>query len=221
MRNRKMIIFDLDGTLYSFKGGSFKQSGVYKKVLLNTEKYIADKLQKNKIEARSILKEILTEYGEKISIGLEEKFKIDRYDYFNTAWDIEAKRYIKHDPRLRRILVKLKKDFDLIVISDAPIIWIKRVLRELKSENLFKKIFSGEGNIRKEFGNAFEEIVKVLKIEPQFCIVFGDQEETDIIPAKKVGMRTVLVNKKTKSSIADYTIKSIQEIEKAIKYLNF
>lgn len=41
---RKIIIFDLDGTLYDFKEGSFRQSDVYKKVIENTENYIAKKL---------------------------------------------------------------------------------------------------------------------------------------------------------------------------------
>lgn len=217
---QKIIIFDLDGTLYEFKKGSFKQSLIYKKVLENTEEYIRNKLNITKKEAKLILKEIIKEYGESISIGLEKKHKLDRYEYFNNVWNIPAKKYIKSNPFLRNKLLKIKNHFDFVLVSDAPKIWIKHVLERLEIDDIFKnRIFSGEGNARKEFGNVFDKIVKILRINPHCCIIFGDQEKTDIIPAKKIGMRTVLVNRKKKSSIADYTIKSILEIEKALKYL--
>lgn len=218
--HKKTIIFDLDGTLYSFKKRSFRQSDVYKKVIENTENYIARKLKKTKREAKSILKEIFKEYRESISIGLEKRFKVDRYDYFNTVWDIAAKRHIKGNVKLKQKLIKIARNYNIVLVSDAPQIWIKHVLRELKIDNIFKnRIFSGESNTRKEFNNAFKRIVKALDVEPQYCIVFGDQEETDIIPAKKLGMKTVLVNKKAKSSVADYTIKNILEIDKALNSL--
>lgn len=218
--HKKLIIFDLDGTLYGFKKGSFRQSGVYKKVIENTENYIAKKLKKTKSGAKLILKKILKEYGESISIGLKEKFRIDRYDYFNTVWDIPTKRYIKRNIKLRRRLLKISRSYNLALISDAPKIWINHVLAELKIDDIFKnRIFSGESNTRKEFNNAFKGILKVLGIKPQYCIVFGDQEKTDIIPAKKLGIKTVLVGEKTKSSVADYAIKNILEIEKALNSL--
>jgi len=61
--NKKMIIFDLDGTLYSFKGGSIKKSGLYKKILENTKKYIIEKFNKDESDAKNLLEEILREYG--------------------------------------------------------------------------------------------------------------------------------------------------------------
>lgn len=38
-RNKQLIIFDMDGTLYNFKEGSFSQSGLRKKVLENANIY--------------------------------------------------------------------------------------------------------------------------------------------------------------------------------------
>lgn len=219
---KKLIIFDLDGTLYKLKGGSFKKFGIYKKVLENTENYIAGKLNKTKKEARLILKKILKEYGESISIGLEEKFKIDRYIYFNAVWNISAKEYIKINSVLRLQLIAIKNNFDLALVSDAPRIWIKNVLKELKIEDIFidNNIFSGEGDTRKEFGNAFNKIIKTLNIKPEYCIAVGDQEKTDIIPAKKIGMTTILISKKNKSKIADYIIQDISELKNILDIIN-
>lgn len=116
--------------------------------------------------------------------------------------------------------MKIKNDFDLALISDAPRVWINRVLKELGIENIFKdKIFSGEGNTRKEFNNAFEKVIKILNIKPECCIVFGDQEKTDIIPAKKLGMKTVLVSREKKPTEADYSIRNILEIERLLNLL--
>jgi len=219
---KKLIIFDLDGTLYQFKGGSFKKSGIYEKILKNTEKYIEKTLKKSKHEAGLILQDILKEYGDRISIGLEEKFRIDRYDYFNKVWDIPARQFIKSNSAfLRDTLQRVNKDFDFVLVSDAPRVWMNKVLKELKLDDIFNdRIFSGEGNVRKEFFNAFNSIKKVFNARAKECIVVGDQEETDIAPAKKSGMKTIFVNKKLKSSIADYTIQNILEIEKALKSLH-
>jgi len=218
---KKTIIFDLDGTLSELKGGTFKNSGVYRAVLKNTEKYIRNKLDKTEDEARKILKDILNEYGESISIALEEKFNLNRYDYFRAVWDISVGSYIKRNRRVRNVLIGLKKDFDLVLISDAPKIWIERILNELKIRDIFSdnRIFSGEGNVRKEFGNAFAVITKVLHVKPENCIVVGDQEETDIIPAKRLGMKTILVSRSKKSKAADYIIDNILEVKKVLDIL--
>lgn len=207
--NKKIIIFDMDGTLYKFKGDSFKNSGLYDIVIENTLLYISNKLKKSEPEAKEILELVFEKYGNSISIGLEKEFKIDRHDYFDFAWNIEAKNYVQFDSSLKPFLLSLENNFDLALLSDAPKIWVHTVLDYLGVKEIFKNnIFSGEGNVRKEFGNAFEEICKIMNIEAHRCIAVGDQEETDIIPAKKIGMKTVFVGE-NKSNISDYTIDNI------------
>ncbi len=216
---KKTIIFDLDGTLYNFKEGSIKKSGLYKKILENTKKYIIKKFGKSEKEAKVLLEKILKEYGENISIALEKKFGINRYDYFSTVWDIPAKDYINaKNHKLRKILLEIQNDFDLLLLSDAPKIWIEKVLKELKINDIFEsRILSGEGDTRKIFNNVFEKVIKNLKVKPKDCIVVGDQVETDIIPAKKIGIKTIFINQNKNCALADYSIKNILEIKKALK----
>ena len=76
LKNR-LIIFDMDGTLYNFKGGSFEKSGLKKRIAENANSFVQIKLNKTKDEASKILKVLRTEYGDNISIALEEKFKED------------------------------------------------------------------------------------------------------------------------------------------------
>jgi len=226
LNNQKLIILDLDGTLYRLQNGSFKKSGIYDAVIKNTKKYIKQKLKVNNEAVDLIVKEIIRDFGDSISIGLEKKYRLDRHDYFNYAWDLPVDRYVSYNYNinLRKIFLKLRKKFKLAIVSDAPLIWINKVLRKLSIKDVFDSdyLFSGEGNVRKELNNAFKSIIEKIKIKSSDCVVFGDQLEIDIMPAKKVGMKTVYVgNKKEASFIADYVIKNINEVEKALKAIKF
>jgi len=55
-------------------------------------------------------------------------------------------------------------------------------------------------------------------MEPEQCIALGDQEDTDITPAKNLEMSTVYIGK-ADSKEADYTIPSVMHIKKAIDYI--
>lgn len=218
---KKLIIFDLDGTLYELRGGSYRKSPLRQSVLKNAQKYVEAKLSRDAREARHILKNIQKQYGEQISIGLEKEFGIDRYDYFNTVWDIPARTIVKKTANLRKTLLTLKKEYKLALASDAPRAWINNVLKELRIQDIFRNnIFSGEGNRRKGFGNTFPKIMRSLKTRPDNCISVGDQEQTDIIPAKKLGMYAVFVHRTKHSPLADSCIKSIRELPTALEKLS-
>lgn len=213
LNERKAIIFDLDGTLYPLRGGSYGTSPLKKYVLEKALIYIADKLNKTKIEAKEILNGISTKYQENISLGVEKEFGLDRYDYFKTVWNIPAKLVVSQEPDLRKNLLKLKEYYRFILASDAPLVWIKNVLVELKIDDLFRdSIFSGESDIRKGNGTAFSYIMKSLGLKPAECISVGDQEKSDIIPAKELGLATIFISPAKKSSLADFNVRSIEAL---------
>ena len=56
---RPTIIFDLDGTLYKFKEGSFSKSGLQQKVLENARLYVAEKCNISKEQAEEKIKNII------------------------------------------------------------------------------------------------------------------------------------------------------------------
>jgi len=216
----KLIVFDMDGTLYKLKGGAFLDSKLNKKILENVLKFIQFKLKRSEKEARKILDDIKKEYGENISIALEEKYGFDRYDYFNYVWDIEPKSYIIKYSNLEDVLVRLTKEYKFILMSDAPKIWIENVLKELNVERFFNgNILSGEGGKRKIFGNYFSNLLKAYKLKPEKVIVVGDQENTDIVPAKKLGINTIYINKNGKSEFADINIGDFNYLELSISLI--
>lgn len=215
--NKGLLVFDLDGTIYKFKGGSFRKSELRKKVLQRAKKFISKKTGFKKERLETLLDNIEKEFGENISLALEKKFGINRQDYFNFVWNIKPRKYIRKKTKLAKTIESLKRHYEIALLSDAPQIWINRVLKELKLENIFfqENIFSGEGNNRKNLNNAFEPLFKIFKVKPNQVIVFGDQEKTDIIPAKKAGAKTVFVNN-FRSPHADFSIKSISKTRNVI-----
>ncbi len=207
------IIFDLDGTLYKMRGGSYSQSPLKRYVLRNAVSYIANRLVKTKAEATSILQKILKKYNEEISLGIEKELGLNRDDYFQTVWNIPAHLVVYKERNLRRNLLGLKKDYRLIIVSDAPFVWTKNVLVELGVYDIFRNnIFSGESNNRKGLQTAFPYLIKFLKLKPRECVSVGDQEHSDIIPAKKLGLKTIFVSQSKKSDVANFSVKSISEL---------
>lgn len=215
---RKLLIFDMDGTLYNFKQGSFGKSDLKRKVIARAKTFVKNKLNITDSEANKILQKILLEFGEHISVGLEKKYGINRTEYFNNVWNINPKDLVKPTPGIRSFLSRLiNKGYSIVIVSDAPRVWITNVLRYLKITDLFAgKIFSGESDNRKAFVNIFNNLMKRLNYQPKDCIVVGDQEQTDIIPAKEAGATAIFVNNQKESKLADYSIKSILDLKKIL-----
>ncbi len=214
MKKSKLIIFDLDGTLYRFRNGSFSGSGLQKIILRNALKFIRKKLKKTKKEAEKILDDIKNKYGEDISIAIEKEYGILRREYFDFVWNVDAHQIIEGEENTKKILKKLNKKYEFLLVSDGAYVWIQNALKELGVENLFEgKILSGDGNKRKSLGNRFTEISERYSFLPKNIVVVGDQEKTDIIPAKKLGFKTIFVNENRISNDADINLKNLENLE--------
>ncbi|MBI4434975.1 HAD family hydrolase [Candidatus Uhrbacteria bacterium] len=218
--NRYLILFDLDGTLYSFRGGSYRRSALRRRVRLNAGRFLMNRLGVTLARARRILGDIERTYGEDVSIGVERRFSINRREYFRAVWNIPARGYVTVSPNLRRTIQHIRRQFDVAVLSDAPSIWVHRVLRTLRIADLFRgRTFTGEGDDRKSFGNAFQRLIVRHHLNPRRCIVVGDQARTDIIPARAAGMQTILLSRHRRSTRGDENIRTIGELESALEHL--
>jgi len=219
-KNKKTIILDMDGTLYRLKGGSFGNSKLKEVILRNIKIFIAQKLKKDEKGAGTILKTITSKYKECVSVGLEKEYGIDRFEYFEYVWNIDPKTLIDFNPDLKKLLKGLKQNYNIVLISDAPRVWVNKILEFLEIEEVFEElVYSGEGDTRKEFGNGFSLRIKEMGVQPSNCISVGDQEHTDIIPAKKIGFKTVYVGEKAKST-ADCSIADINSLERALELIS-
>ena len=217
MAKPKLIIFDLDGTLYPFKDASdstILTSKFYEDLKVRVFDFLAERLEMPKEKVSLEYERIKKAYNDQTSIGLEKEYGIDRFEYFENTWNTDPKNYVKQNKLLPKIFKRL--DGRTAILTSAPRIWTEKVLKYLGVYNFVKNsVFTGEPDIRKPNPKAFQIVLEHFKVQASQACSIGDQEATDILPAKKLGMKTVIVGSKSKH--ADFQIKTINELDKLIK----
>jgi len=62
----------------------------------------------------------------------------------------------------------------------------------------------------------FRYILAKTKLPPAQHLMIGDREAVDIVPAKKLGMKTCLVWSQVQSQIADITLPTVYDLGKVL-----
>lgn len=195
------FIFDLDGTLYTFDqkaGTTFGESRFYQDIKENVYRFFMDKLGLSLVEAQQEYIRLKEKYNGEISLAVEQEFGVNRYEYFKQTWNLEPKNYLSINPKLSIELLLFSKK--AAILSAAPNIWVQTVLRYLDIADIFgDQVFTGEPDLRKPNEQVFLQVATALKTDPQLIFSIGDQEYSDIIPAQKLGMKTMLIGTPKKS----------------------
>lgn len=182
----KIYIFDMDGTLYKHDGdaGTFKNSSLHKKVILNSLQFVLQKEGGSVQVAQEII-----DQGLKDSIGisnvLSKRYGINRSDYFDITWNINPKEIIKEFEIQRDTVLKLNKlGKRLFLLTGAPKVWMENVMAELDLNEIFERKFNGEMFGKKD--EIFELLAK--EFDPKTILSIGDQFDSDLAPAQNLGM---------------------------------
>lgn len=214
MERSKLLVFDLDGTLYKFKesqDGSMLSSKFYSDVKKNILKFISQRLELSKENAELEYERVKKAYNEHASIGFEKEHGIDRLEYFEKCWNLDPKDYITASAELGRVFESLDGR-KAAVLTGAPRVWAEKALKHLQVYKFVKgAVFTGEPDVRKPSLEAFRQVLDFFKTRPEQACSIGDQEGTDIEPAKRLGMKTVIVGKE--SQHADFRIEDIGGLE--------
>lgn len=209
MEKINAVIFDMDGTLYQFPNGTtFSSSPLGEAVKENVTSFIAEEFKLQDDEARLKYRELQMQYDGEMSLGLEQEFGIDRMSFFEETWGIDPENVIVPEPNLKDELAQLS--IRCALLTSAPRVWATRVLGYIDVINIFDDlIFTGEPDIRKPNPEAFRAIAKILGLDANQIVSIGDQEYSDIIPAKEVGMRTVRIGKDVQTD-ADFIAPNVR-----------
>ncbi|PEE42685.1 HAD family hydrolase [Priestia megaterium] len=93
-------------------------------------------------------------------------------------------------------------------------------LKRVDIQQYFQYLFtSRELGFSKPSLDFFSKIVQVLGFIPQECIMVGNDYNKDIIPAKKIGMQTILFSQGSKDAnldYADYVMSSMENLHDII-----
>ncbi|MBU3935638.1 HAD family hydrolase [Patescibacteria group bacterium] len=210
-------IFDLDGTLYRFNkssGGYFVKSQFYQDIKENVYRFFAKELKISRKQSIQTYKKIMDEFKGEVSLGVEKTFGIDRYQYFSATWNLDPEKYLEPNENLIPMIEPLSGN--IAILTSAPLVWAQNALKFLGIDEYFKDaVFTGEGDIRKPNPEAFVQILKSFNCPSNEVFSIGDQEQTDILPAKNLGIKTIIVG--SESAIADYSIKTISDFPALIK----
>ncbi|MEO0142519.1 MAG: HAD family hydrolase [candidate division WOR-3 bacterium] len=185
----KIIIFDLDGTLYT-------STEVYQK-FAEAAYHTYAKLKNTTIEqAKEILErrreELKRERGYAVpytlallSFGIPiEEWHKENIKFFN------AGDYLKPNSELKDVLIQLKKRYKLAVFTNNNRIQTQRILKAIGIEALFDYVFTYESfNLIKPDPKIFKMVIKRLKVKPEECLMVGDRYDVDLNPAKELGMK--------------------------------
>ena len=219
----KAIIFDLDNTLIDFM-----------KIKTNANEAAVSAMIKaglkiNKSKALKFLKNLHRKYGLEYQKIFNKFLKevLGKVDMRLLAVAVVAYRKVKGDlfepyPNAIHALSKLKsKGYTLAIVTDAPKFQAWTRLYEMGIEKFFDFVITPEDTHSiKPSGLPFKMAIKKLKLNPEEIIVVGDWPNRDILPAKKLGMKTVLAKygkwHQYKKVHTDYEIDDISELLKIL-----
>lgn len=189
---KRLLVFDMDGTLYrqSSPSNTYTGSKLEETVNQNARNLIIKQGWADESTVDIVIQAGLTD-----PIGLsnyfQTNFNIARSEYFNKVWDINPEGMLKDYKETIEVIQILAATNTLILLTSAPKVWQQQVCNYLDIRDLFDRVITGE-----QFGKK-DEIFEQLSREynSSNAISIGDQLKTDIEPATKYGFQTLLVKK--------------------------
>src|SRR3989344_6534256 len=194
-KNRiKAILIDVGGVLAlgegsKWKKGKFIPSGVHlnvaKKLKISIDQYL-DSIDSTYVSAITgkLPKQKIIEILSK-NFGIDSK-KLKKF-YLNSY-----KKNFKQNKELFNKLFKLKKQgYKVAVLSDQWFLSKEALMPEKLYKNFDEVIVSCDVGIRKPDKKIYQLTIKRLKVSPKE-ILFIDNQKWNILPAKKLGMNTIL-----------------------------
>jgi len=187
------LIIDLDNTLYRAKSpdGTFAQSELKWAIMRNARRFVAQRLGVSPEQADELLAQAKARGS--LSLVFEQCHGISRYEWFANVWNLEPAQYIT--PADRTLSRQLRPYTGrALVLTSGPRVWALPALSYLGIADVFgDRVITGEPDIRKPNPAVFLMAAQQLGRAPNEIVSIGDQNITDIIPAKALGMRTILI----------------------------
>jgi len=221
----KAILFDLDNTLLDFSGFKRETALAAAKAMKRTGVPLSEKEIYNRIfkiyDEKGI--EYQRTFGD-VLYGLQlDQHQLERARQAAViAYTKKKYECIKPRAKVIQVLSSLKRKYKLGIVTDAPRekAWQRLILAGL--DGFFYPVVTYNDTLEhKPSLKPFELALFLLKVKPGEALFVGDNPERDIIGAKKAGLHTCLakygcIGYTEEMDVADYSIRKIEEIVKAI-----
>ncbi|CAM3682181.1 HAD family hydrolase [Paenibacillus lactis] len=219
LRNIDTVVFDLDQTLLD-KYQSSVQFAAYQYEQYSLDMFIPDR---NEFILKFSELNHLIMSKEEVYRKLAELFKLDRNLYHELLADLNHKfhHYSVGYAGLHEMLSLLKREgYKLGIVTNGRDFYQRNKISALGIHDYFTDIVtSGSVNIKKPDHAIFQIALKHLRSIGRRTVFVGDSIEADIIPAKELGMFTILKAKDALSTLPDAICDDLIEIPNIIKSL--
>lgn len=181
----KIILFDLDNTLYP------RESGLMQEIGRRIQVWLCDYLKLTWEEATVQRRVYLHRYGTTLG-GLMAEHDVDARDYLTFVHDIPVGEYLESSPSLSAMLdtILLRR----AIYTNATSTYGQRVLHALGVADRFERVIGiEEVGLRTKFQcEAYEQALALLDARGPECIMVEDSVG-NLQPAKELGLTTVWV----------------------------
>ncbi|MCS7057150.1 MAG: pyrimidine 5'-nucleotidase [Thermoflexales bacterium] len=204
MTTYKLILFDLDETLYP------RSAQLMATITERINQYIAGKFNMTLEQASELRQRLRGRYGTALRGMMEEGYPVDIDEYFDYVHDIELNGVLAADPRLREMLLSIP--LRRAVLTNANIEHAMRILRHMEIEDCFERVI----DIRAlSFRNkpdplSYQIALEMLRVEASE-VIFVEDTPVNARAARAIGMTTILIECPP-SDAADYFLESILDV---------
>jgi putative hydrolase of the HAD superfamily len=214
MKDVKVIAFDMDNTLID-RQGAFVRC-VRDMIEEDTKKSIDDMSFSQFMEHFLILdnngmgnKEILFNY-------YIEYFHLDlTWDIIMNRWVDRLAGYMRLMEDTVEVLDELSKRYRLAILTNGDSVSQRGKLKTFPHLNWFEIVMvAGDYPWAKPDVRIFELLCEKLKVKPDEVVFVGDTIDSDIVGAKKAGMRTIWIqgNEQLKSDLPDIRLYRLNDL---------
>ena len=227
MTKIKNLIFDLDNTLYDFSK-IWKISNKlifeyleYDKLTTYEEYFKLYKSVNNKL-VKEVLKgnlKIIELRNKRLMLTLEQfglNLTVEDCNFYYEKQFEYILESITPDEEVNLKIRQLQEKYNMIVLTNGKSYEQRMKLKKLGLENIFKLYISGETHISKPKDKAFINVLESEGLLADETMMIGDSLHHDILPAKKLGLKTCLVEKKWHfddelQAYSGYKVKNIKQ----------
>ena len=219
-----LLIFDLDDTLYQSFELIKSRTDAIAKLIMKKKKLSYEKAENLRKETQKRLKAEGREYTSRATfkeIGISPKYLEDALN------SIEVDGFIKKDDSVIELLRGLSKMHDIVILSNSPKDIVNKTLEVLGVGAFVKRIYCpDDSGIEKPNPAVFKKIAQDMGYDTKDCVSIGDSVHKEIIPAKAVGMKTVLLLVKSvklsreEQREADFIINDLKELPDVLEQIS-
>jgi putative hydrolase of the HAD superfamily len=213
----KLILFDLDGTLYTHDTGLLKEVG------RRIQVWLCDHLDLTWEDASVVRRGYFHRYGTTLG-GLVAEHKVDVYDYLTFVHNVPVETYLQPNPALAAMLAAIPLRRAIYTNATAEYSW--RVLNALRVADCFERVVGIEDVAlrNKPYRDAYERTLALLGAQGSECIMVEDAAR-NLTPAKALGMATLLVgtdhatSDDTLGESVDFVLESVLKVGQVVARL--